>query len=566
MLGFMSEPSSLLKTINFRFDENNIKLTADVLPLVDSLLPEAADIQQLLAAEGLAELYFFEGALDKLLKAVNETTEPVSIEIAERRNAGYLLTVAEDSMQASLTIAPAMGGEPVSQEALEEALQTAGITSGLLRDALADAVATAVADNLVIAVGTPAVDGVDTRFEVLYEESIERRPEINEKGRANYHALGNIATVLPGDPVMRRHPPIEGIAGSDVHGKTIPPLVGENIPFATGMREVQIDDNDPDLLCSTIAGHPVGFDHGVNVDHLYTIDNADLSTGNIDFDGSILINHDVRQGVSIKAAGDIFIHGGVEEANIEAGGDIEIAGGIIGHVEHHEDHSARPWSTHILAKKSIRALFAENAVLAAGKKIIVVEDVTRSDLRAEDSIIVGIEGCKKGYILGGELRANNNIQAIVAGSPSSIKTRLFVGYRIPDISSDINKLLKEIQLKEELLAKLEELIRRVSSGLMPNTSDLLEQAKGNIDAVNKAITERKNKIARLEKELATLHQATIDISKRAYINVFGYIGSESHRIPDETIGGQFRLEENKVIFSHADSSKTPISPTEIEAK
>lgn len=549
----MSEQASLLKTIKFRLDDNNIKLTADVQPLGDNPLPEADDIQQQLAADGLADLYFFEGALDKLLKIARETSTPTSLEIAERRNAEYLITVSEDSMQALLTLVPARGGDPVSQEALEKAMQEAEIVSGKLTNTINAAITSGEAKDLIIAKGRPPVDGEDARFESLYEESIERRPEIDEKGRANYHSLGNIATVKPDDPVMRRHPPTNGTDGISVYGKKIAAQPGEHIMYAANMQGIRPDDKDPNLLYSTIAGHPVAFENGVNVEPLYIIDNVDLSTGNIDFDGSIKVNHDVKQGVSIKAVGDIFILGTVEAATIEAGGDIEIAGGIIGHVESQEEHTEHQWSTHISAKKSLRIQFAENAALSAGEKIIVAENVTRCDLRAEDSIIVGTEGCKKGYILGGDVRANNHIQTIAAGSQASIQTHLHVGYRIPDIYNEIDNLEKEILLKDELLAKLHELTRRVDSGLIPSTGNLLEQAKDNINGVKAAIAERRNKIDLLEMELVELHKAKIDIAKRAYTNVIGHIGNESHRISDETIGGQFRLENHKVIYSHTDS-------------
>lgn len=550
MLISMSETQTALEGICFRLDEATGKLFADIQPQADRPVYQRQDIEAQLSKDSFADLALHEDAIDGLLKTLQENNQPVQIEIGARRDAEYLFDISDDGMLARLSLLAAKGGKAANLQDLEAAMQEAGIRNGKIVEAMQQAVSDGHADKLAIARGREAESGEDSRFEVLYEESIERRPELDDKGRANYHALGNIATVEAGDPVMRRHPPTEGKPGLTVSGEQIAAQPGENILYATGMQGVRIDNSDPDMLYATIAGHPVAFENGVNVDSLYIVDAVDLNTGNIDFDGSIKVNHDVRQGVSIKAKGDIFIGGTVEAANIEAGGDIEISGGIIGHLEHHEEDKQRDWSTRIHAGKTLRINFAENAELAAGKKILVAEVVTRCELHAEDSIIVGTEGCRKGHILGGELYANNRIQAVVAGSQASIPTHLHAGYKIADLVEKIDTLKKEISLKEELLLKLAELSRRLESGQMQDNGDLKDQARSNIDAVKAAIAERRNAIDKLNVQIQQLRKATIEIGKQAYTNVHGYIGDEEHRLGDETTAGIFQLQGGKVVYIH----------------
>ena len=55
-----------------------------------------------------------------------------------------------------------------------------------------------------------------------------------------------------------------------------------------------------------------------------------MASGNIQFDGSVVIQGDVAKGMSVKATGDIEVAGIVEMASLEAGGNITVKSGVIG--------------------------------------------------------------------------------------------------------------------------------------------------------------------------------------------------------------------------------------------
>lgn len=67
------------------------------------------------------------------------------------------------------------------------------------------------------------------------------------------------------------------------------------------------------------------------IESVYEIkEDVSLKTGNIDFNGTVIIRGDVPTGFSIKASGDILIDGLVEAAHIEAKGSVTIVKGIVG--------------------------------------------------------------------------------------------------------------------------------------------------------------------------------------------------------------------------------------------
>lgn len=77
-------------------------------------------------------------------------------------------------------------------------------------------------------------------------------------------------------------------------------------------------------------GHVSLVEGKVFVSDVYEVENVDLSTGNIDFEGSVQVNGNVSSNFVIRAGGNVIISGVVEGAYIEAGGNIIIARGMNG--------------------------------------------------------------------------------------------------------------------------------------------------------------------------------------------------------------------------------------------
>jgi len=60
------------------------------------------------------------------------------------------------------------------------------------------------------------------------------------------------------------------------------------------------------------------------------VENVDINSGNITFDGSLEVKGDVAEGMTIDVTGDVYIQGGVERAAVKAGHNIKVGGGIFG--------------------------------------------------------------------------------------------------------------------------------------------------------------------------------------------------------------------------------------------
>ena len=81
---------------------------------------------------------------------------------------------------------------------------------------------------------------------------------------------------------------------------------------------------DGTKLISQVSGHVQLEGDKVFVSNCLELVDVDASTGDIDYDGSVVIKGNVLAGFSVKAAGDISVSGIVEGATLISGGNITL--------------------------------------------------------------------------------------------------------------------------------------------------------------------------------------------------------------------------------------------------
>ncbi len=173
-----------------------------------------------------------------------------------------------------------------------------------------------------------------------------------------------------------------------------------------------IDPQNPDRLLAAVNGYVhYDADRSIAVKTILNVRrDVDYATGNISFIGDIVVHGAVRSGFNVKAK-NILVKGPVEGAVLEATGSIQIDAGVKG------DNRAE-----IRAKGSIKVKFCENALLSAGKNVLVEGSVMHctmfvgNALAVKEKLIGGEISCRRmvhvGEQLGGGL---NTITDIVLG-------------------------------------------------------------------------------------------------------------------------------------------------------
>jgi uncharacterized protein (DUF342 family) len=233
--------------------------------------------------------------------------------------------------------------------------------------------------------------------------------------------------------------------GRTVTNKVIPAKSGKDNPLPLG-NNVHLGDDGVTVIAD-INGQVVLTGGKINVEPVYTVQgDVNLKTGNIIFLGTVIINGNVEDGFSVKAAGNIEVNGTVEKAELDAEGDIIVHQGITGKN-----------AGLVRAGRSLWARFIENAVIEAGNMVVVSDGIINSQVDANKRIIC--QG-KRAHIVGGRLRASEEINAKILGSPTSgTETVCEVGID-PKSKMQFEKLTAG---KEEMEKQLEDIQRNLQT-------------------------------------------------------------------------------------------------------
>jgi uncharacterized protein (DUF342 family) len=358
------------------------------------------------------------------------------------------IEVSEDEMFAYVLVTPpGIGGGDITYEGLKQLLHGNGVVYGIKEDFLVQfADRPTYGAQTCVAEGKPAINGMDAHMEYFFEvDPSTKRLKENTAGTVNFKDLNIIQNVSAGDKLACKIPPEKGEHGRTVTGKLLPASDGKDIPLPLG--ENVHTDKDGLTIIADEKGQVVLNVGKVSVEKILSIDGSvGVKTGNILFLGSVVVNGNVEEGYSIKATGNIEITGLVEKADLDSEGDIIIKQGIVGKPE-----------TLVRAGQMLIAKFIENATVKCGGTIIVSEGILNSTVIARKRVLC--QG-KRAAIIGGQIRAGEEIQSKVLGSASgNTETICEVGYD-PELKENIALMTKR---QAKIQKDFDELLRNITA-------------------------------------------------------------------------------------------------------
>ena len=363
-----------------------------------------------------------------------------------------IVRMTADSMEAYvMLITPDDGGE-YTIESLQKALDDRGVKSGI-----DDAALTELIDEkkygveTLVAQGTEPVDGKDGYYDYNFNCNFDKKPLMRPDGTVDYWSVKSIESVVQDQVIAEYHPCVEGMDGKTVTGKPIPAKRGrEQLPLK-GKGFERRDDNTYDALMS---GKIETQNDRVVILPVHELSgNADLSSGNIDFHGDVVIHGSVESGVIVKASGTITVDGIVEACTLEAGKDIILRSGMLGGNK-----------ASVKTKGSITAKFFEfTRIECAGD--IRADVLMDCQVQCFGKIIMN---GKRGSIIGGLTHGVCGIEVTTLGNDAEKKTVIMAGAS-PEGYAKLRQLEKTIQELSQGLAQIEEGLRKFEE---------LEKARG----------------------------------------------------------------------------------------
>ena len=512
-------------------------------------------IQKALKENNFEQFYILPDGIDTLKKALQAKQETM-IAIAERRDAQINIELEESNMRAYLKIKAPYGGKQATVEDVNKFMEHMNIKERIDHEAIQEAVKQAKCSHILIASGRPPIDGLDAYFEILVEEDKHFGPTINDKGIANFVETNELSIVQQGDPLMKKVPRTLGENGTDVLGNIIYPVPGKNIQFAEKLDGACVSEKDENLLIAAIKGHPIIEESRVKVDPTYILERVDMSTGNVNFDGSVLVNGDVESNMKIIATGDITINGCMIKAELEAGGRVVINQGIIGGDLARNRESSVKRGTIVKCGGTLTTGFIDNAYVEVQGNIFVKDYVMNSDIVSNGDIIVGSSGYK-GHIVGGNIQALHLISANVLGSNAQVITKVKVGIAQELTRKYENKVqkLKECEATLNSLSKaFIEMGKREAQGPLGSKAKLILTTLVNtLKAIVPTVSVLEGETHSLKSKIGDSDTVKIIVRERVFSGVELNLCDKNYMIERNMVGGVFEL-KGEVTISPLGSS------------
>jgi len=277
----------------------------------------------------------------------------------------------------------------------------------------------------------------------------------NGADRFNFYNQSAFVMVEKGQTLGHRVDPTEGEDGRSVTGRTLAARSGKSTPVRLDPTIIVAEDG---RLTAAIDGRLVREPDRAYIDNFLEIRGwIDFSTGNIDFDGRVLIHMGVRDRFEVHATGDVEVRGPIEAAEVRTGGALVARGGMAG-----RDIG----QIHIAADAHVRYL---NQVRGAIRGELRVD---RELIGCELEIRAGLV-CPTGRVIGGSFAVAGPVELAHLGSPGAVPTELILG-DIPQLQRKIRRIQR---IRNKIEKRLEALEREQRQLAAPGVRPTAEQCE-----------------------------------------------------------------------------------------
>ncbi len=278
-------------------------------------------------------------------------------------------------------------------------------------------------DQIVIAEGSAARPGRNGRVTFHFETEFTNPGKINQDGTIDFRDRGETPFVKSEDLMAEKDPAVEGRPGTSVYGETIEVPEVEDPPFEAGAGTTLSEDGL--TIHAALDGQP-------HLDKLGTISvnpelvipgDVDFETGNIDFQGNIVVKGMIKEGFQVKGIHVTAkeIEGGI----IDISGDLNVSAGIT--------------DATISAQGNVYAKFVNHSNINAYGDLCVQKEIIDSTILLSGRCVNA-----SGHIIASAITAKLGIETGAVGTPSAGVSTFKVG-----VDEHIEKLIETVNQQLE---------------------------------------------------------------------------------------------------------------------
>lgn len=445
------------------------------------------------------------------------------------------ISVDPNCTTAFMTItAPENGGLEVTADKAFGAVRAKGISFGLEESVVEDAVQNKrYGENICIARWKPPVDGKDGAIEYSFKRETTFKPVEDENGNVDYKNLGLVRNIYRGTTIAKISMPTEGEAGTDIMGKPVPQKQGVAATFTVG-KGTELTPDGTEIIAS-VDGNLTYSGGAFNVEESLLIrGDVDVSSGNIDFIGDIMIKGNVMEGFAVTSKKNVTIQGTVTNGKVTADGNITVKLGSINSELHSE-------------KGNIKLDFCENSKLYAAGNVEGSAFIGGEVFAGKDIVASG-----KGIMMGGKYTALENITASAIGSESYAKTMVTLGNNAV-LSEEMEGHRHKIAEMEDKLDQLGKIVTALTemakvSKLTPEREQMKVEAMRSRFQIQGEIKRLNARIAEIESTLERKQILSISCKKAFYPGVTLRINSYVYQVNVMTPHSKATIGDGEIVM------------------
>lgn len=237
----------------------------------------------------------------------------------------FMFEFATNDMEAYVTLL--VEGKETTRPKLLKILEQNGIRKGILEESIQKIVDGRCGTKaILVAKGEQPQQGEDGWYEFFFRTDIDTKPKEQEDGTVDFQNIDWFEMVQKGQKLAYYHEAKDGLDGYNVKGEIIKGRKGTEQRILTG-KGFQLEQDKKTYTAMTDGMISLDGNQMQITNHM-EVDEINMATGNIHFNGSLHIRGDVCNGTSVKATGDVVVDGNVEAATIESGGSVVLKKGM----------------------------------------------------------------------------------------------------------------------------------------------------------------------------------------------------------------------------------------------
>ena len=410
-----------------------------------------------------------------------------------------------------------VAGPPASAAELTETLQLAGVREGVdpeQQRAVVEGLGSRdySAESIVIARGRSGRPARDGRLERLFGAFRPSDTSASADSVAVCEVVG-LQVVHAGEKIARYYPAESGVDGVTVMGRPLEQEAGVECLPSLG-RGVHYDREDGWITAARSGAIAWVEGQMLDVTDVHeTSGDVDEETGNLHMIGAVRVVGDVQEGFAVAASSNVCIDGHVAGGTVDSRANVLVGGGLLGRT-----------AGVIRARGSVTCRHLNGGHITSQTAIEIEDQSVNGQLVAPQvRVMTG-----RGKVVGGAVRAADQIEVFEAGCSSEVKTVLSVAD------------LKEHKAKvRELQKQSDRASRQRNKAMRTDGTPARKASRSQVSSANRlqALLRRE-----IERQADLMETARIVVRGRVHPNVRVRFGAHEMEIVEPMGSTRFRFD------------------------